>query len=224
MTTYYSVSKCKYMCFTKHKPNLTDMNFLTGDLDSMMNIIDELINDNTKTYNIVIDAESEAFKDIVFNFDESNIKINSETLKQDILGGGLLGSSTMLDALSDGVFSITPGRKAANIPILHPSQNHDIIDAVASNGLLSSPKVISEYSVGKLLTKISKLNSFNIYVIHSALKVDKFDGSYPSTYCIPRYSVGDGEVLSVFFRYISLIFFGYMSVFDFNDTERKYDI
>lgn len=224
MTTYYSVSKCKYMCFTKHKPQLNDMNYLSGDLNNMIHIIHGLIDDDTKTHNIVIDAESDAFKDIVFNFDESKMKINSETLKQDILGGGLLGSSTMLDALSDGVFSITPGRKAANIPVSHPSQNHDVIDAMASNGLLSSPKVISEYSIGKLLTEISKLNAFNIYIIHSALKVDKFDGSYPSMYCIPRYSVGEGEVLSVFFRYISLIFFGYLSVFDSNDTERKYDI
>ena len=107
---------------------------------------------------------------------------------------------------------------------MHPNQNHEVIDAIASNGLLYSPEVMSKYSIGKILINISRLNDFSIYIIHPSLKVDILDGIYPSSYNIPRYSVGEGEILSVFFRYISLLFYGYMSVYDNVDLERNYDI
>ena len=227
MTTYYDVCKCKLISFNKA---MKDVKISEGDKifisnNTSDNEIEQFINEHINEHvNIIIDAKSEKFNDIKFTFDESKEKLDSSTVKQEVLSGCSLGSSSILDAIQAKEFAINPGRKTSGIQSLHPSQNHDVIDAIASNGLLYSPGAMSEYSVGKLLLQFTRLNDFNIYIIHDALTVNVLDGTMPYSYTIPRYSVGDGEILSVFFRYISLIFFGYMSVYDAVDIERNYDI
>lgn len=240
MTTSYSVSKCKYICFCKHMPeNLKGIYINSDDLDfeSLENKFREFSDnsedvkdnsDNSDFINIIIDSTIPLFNDICFAVDEKKVEMNSATLKQDILAGGSLGSSQMLEAIASNKFVINAGRKGANISSVHINQNHDAIDAIASNGLLNSPTVLAANSVGKLLLLISKyFQSFKIYITSPYLKVDKFDGTVPSTYCVPRYAVGHGEILSVFFRYITLLFFGYSSVNTIGDSldhERMYDI
>ena len=226
MTTYYEISKCKYLSFNKSietiKLKNPDAKTIKIENDFNIDSLTEL-NEN-ETYNFIIDATANIFNDIVFKYDENKEKLDSSSIKQDVLSGCSLGSSNILDAIQLKEFAINPGRKTSGIQSLHPNQNHEVIDAIASNGLLYSPEVMSKYSIGKILINISRLNDFSIYIIHPSLKVDILDGIYPSSYNIPRYSVGEGEILSVFFRYISLLFYGYMSVYDNVDLERNYDI
>lgn len=222
MTTYYKICKCKYLSFNKSIETIENYKnyvLLNGELDEMIDKIN-----NSKNDTFIVDATSPAFNDIKFKFDEDKKNLSSDGIKQDIMSGISLGSSNMLDAIQSKEFAINPGRKTSGIISIHQNQNHDVIDAIASNGLLCSPKVMSEYSIGKLLLSLNKLTSFKIYIVHPSLKVDVLDGIFPSSYNVPRYAVGQGEILSVFFRYITILFFGYMSVYDNIDLERNYDI
>lgn len=190
-------------------------------LSEVLNSLEHITN-----HNIIIDAESDIFKDIEFKIDESKAMLPSEGLKQDVMSGISLGNSVMLDAIADQKFVILPGRKTSGIRN-NLNQNHECIDAIATNGLLSSPKVMSEYSIGKILNAISrsKLTGITMYIIHSALKVDVLSGSGISKYNVPAYIVGKGEILSVFFRYIAILFFPYLTVIDNdNDDNIKYDV
>ena len=228
---YYEPPKISNITFIK------DYNIITNDIvDQKVYTITKEKNINdiltdlqkmTDIKTIIIDAESNIFSDIEFKVDNTKIEVNSETLKQDVMSGISLGNSVMLDAIADQKFVILPGRKTGGIKN-NLNQNHDCIDAIASNGLLSSPKVMTEYSIGKILNEISNnhnLKELNLYIIHSALKVDKLNGNGINTYNIPRYAVGRGEILSVFFRYIALLFFPYLSVWNsLNDDNIKYDV
>jgi len=176
-----------------------------------------------KNINIIINAENPIFSDIKFTIDKSKVKLNSQNIKQNIMSGATLGSSNMLDAISEQKFAVILGRKTANLRNLQ-NQNHDCIDALVQNGLMGSPKIMSEYSVGKILIELTKFNKINLYIIHSALQVNSLEYDGISVYNVPRYTIGDGEILSVFFRYIAILFFPYLSITNVSDTEYKYDL
>lgn len=227
MTVYYEVNHLKFLSFNKTKPtNITTTIDLSemDDLDTMLNEIKS--HDPNDEHVVLIDATSKAFEDVVFNIDSSKVGLSSNNANktQDVNNGILLGSSNMLDAYSTGKFVITPGKKNANIQPVHQKQTHEVIDNLAINGLMNSPKVMSEISIGKLLIELSHFTNFKMYIIHPALKVSVLDGTLPSNYVIPCYTVGEGECLSVWFRYIALLFFGYTLPNDENDIERNYDI
>ena len=173
--------------------------------------------------NIIINAENPIFSDIKFTIDKSKVKLNSQNIKQNIMSGATLGSSNMLDAISEQKFAVILGRKTANLRNLQ-NQNHDCIDALVQNGLMGSPKIMSEYSVGKILIELTKFKKMNLYIIHSALQVNSLEYDGISVYNVPRYTIGDGEILSVFFRYIAILFFPYLSITNISDTEYKYDL
>ena len=176
-----------------------------------------------KNINIIINAENPIFSDIKFTIDKSKVKLNSQNIKQNIMSGATLGSSNMLDAISEQKFAVILGRKTANLRNLQ-NQNHDCIDALVQNGLMGSPKIMSEYSVGKILIELTKFDKINLYIIHSALQVNSLEYDGISVYNVPRYTIGDGEILSVFFRYIAILFFPYLSITNISDTEYKYDL
>lgn len=229
MTIYYQESRISSITFAKSERDLSALNipsestFYISDTDS----ISDIQHLTSEIKNIIINAESEIFNDIHFGFDDTKTEVNSESLHQDPMSGISLGNSVMLDSLTDNKFVILPGRKTSNIKS-NLNQNHECIDAIASNGLMSSPKIMSNYSVGKLILAISDnklLKDLNIYIIHSALKVNLLQGQGLTQYNIPRYAVGRGEILSVFYRYLALIFFPYMAVYDsINNINYKYDI
>jgi len=228
MTIYYEVSRVNSLTFVKNKSELNnDLSYfdLTTATD-LNDILNQIKNISDSTINFLFDAESSIFKDIVFAVNDDKVKTNSESLKQDVMSGISLGSSSLLDAIYDDKFVIMPGRKTANLKN-NLNQNHECIDAIANNGLMGSPKSMINYSLGKILLEISnnkKIENMTFNIIHSSLKVNKLTGSGISSYNIPRYSVGDGEILSVFFRYIALLFFPYMVVYNTNDIDYKYDI
>lgn len=237
MSIEYKIKRCNYICFVKSLDLIDESTKSESiilddtDLTDMLTKINSSNADNIK--NIIVDSTSTAFNDIVFKFDDSNKGLNSGKVKQEVLSGISLGSSTMLDAIASGEFNIINGKKSAGLPLIQ-NTNNEILDALAMNGLINSPKIMSEYSVGKLLLCISnrvnelsfnELNvSFNIYIYHPSLKADKFDGYSPATFNVPRYTIGEGEILSVWFRYIALIFFGYFNIINDANPEMKYDI
>ena len=237
MTLEYAVNKCKYFCFANSLNSIKDQLpenktiYLTKDtfkdtnpeeqLNNILNIIKEL--DSKNEYYFVIDSELEAFNDISFKFDSSKNGINSENVKRNVLDGISLGSSTMIDAISTNQFVIVNGKRNAGLD-LKKNNNNDVIDALATNGLFNSPKVMSEYSIGKILLSLSKFDSFKIFVVHSSLKALKFDGNIPTNHNVPRYAVGHGEILSVWYRYLSLLYYCYFTPLEMIDPEHKYDI
>ena len=197
---------------------------ISSKLNEVINEIRNLKNNkDDKNMNLIINAENPIFSDIKFTIDKSKVKLNSQNIKQDIMSGATLGSSNMLDAISEQKFAVILGRKTANLRNLQ-NQNHDCIDALVQNGLMGSPKIMSEYSVGKVLIELTKFDKLNLYIIHSALQVNSLEYNGISVYNVPRYIIGDGEILSVFFRYIAILFFPYLSITNISDTEYKYDL
>jgi hypothetical protein len=237
MTIYYQESRIQSINFAVSEYALKnfDISFPPDTLkiinsDSELelnNIIEEISKYPESIKNIIINAESPIFNDISFSVDSNKLEVNSESVHQEPMSGISLGNSAMLDSLTDNKFVILPGRKTSNIKS-NLNQNHECIDAIAANGLMSSPNVMSKYSVGKIILAISNnknLKDLNIYIIHSALKVKLLQGQGLSTNNIPRYAVGRGEILSVFYRYLAIIFFPYMTVYDsINNTNYRYDI
>lgn len=235
MTVYYEFNKVNKVGFVKSMSELSDISNpynITKDavsIDDVLHNIQKIVLTDDVCIPVIIDATSCVFADIVFNVDTTKVKVNSETLKQDVMSGASLGSSVMLDAIAADKFAILPGRKSANLQS-NVGQNHDVIDALATNGLMGSPKIMSEYSAGKVLMELSKLidrnpaSKLDIWIVHPALKVNKLEGVGVNIYNTPRYAVGEGEILSVFFRYIALIFFPYMSIYAEDDIDHKYDI
>lgn len=248
MSIEYKIKRCNYICFIKSldliDASVMSNSVLLNNSDTLNNMLDkldkyfevnfhetgskELSIESNNIKNIIVDSTSNVFKDIVFKFDDSNKGLNSGKVKQEILSGISLGSSTMLDAIASGEFNIINGKKSAGLPLIQ-NTNNEILDALAMNGLINSPKIMSEYSIGKLLLRISDIvnkldETFNIYIYHPSLKADKFDGYSPATFNVPRYTIGEGEVLSVWFRYIALIFFGYFNIVNDTNPEMKYDI
>jgi len=237
MTIYYQESRIQSINFAVSEYALKnfDISFPPDTLkiinsDSELelnNIIEEISKYPESIKNIIINAESPIFNDISFSVDSNKLEVNSESVHQEPMSGISLGNSAMLDSLTDNKFVILPGRKTSNIKS-NLNQNHECIDAIAANGLMSSPNVMSKYSVGKIILAISNnknLKDLNIYIIHSALKVKLLQGQGLSTNNIPRYAVGRGEILSVFYRYLAIIFFPYMTVYDsINNINYKYDI
>ena len=237
MTIYYQESRIQSINFAVSEYALKnfDISFPPDTLkiinsDSELelnNIIEEISKYPESIKNIIINAESPIFNDISFSVDSNKLEVNSESVHQEPMSGISLGNSAMLDSLTDNKFVILPGRKTSNIKS-NLNQNHECIDAIAANGLMSSPNVMSKYSVGRIILAISNnknLKDLNIYIIHSALKVKLLQGQGLSTNNIPRYAVGRGEILSVFYRYLAIIFFPYMTVYDsINNINYKYDI
>lgn len=198
-------------------------------LNEVINEIESLNGIDKNKIDIVIYAENPIFSDIKFTIDKSKVKLTSRNIKQNIMSGATLGSSNMLDAISEQKFAVILGRKTANLRNLQ-NQNHDCIDALVQNGLMGSPKIMTEYSIGKILNKLSKLNlnfnvqKFNFYIIHQALQVNNLEYNGILKYNVPVYSIGEGEILSVFFRYIAILFFPYLSITNISDDEYKYDL
>lgn len=232
MSIEYKIKRCNYICFVKSLDLIDESvksESIILDGENLSDMLTKINNSNVSNIkNIIVDSTSNVFNDIVFKFDDSNKGLNSGKVKQEVLSGISLGSSTMLDAIASGEFNIINGKKSAGLPLIQ-NTNNEVLDALAMNGLINSPKIMSEYSVGKLLLCISnRVNelgtTFNIYIYHPSLKADKFDGYSPATFNVPRYTIGEGEILSVWFRYIALLFFGYFNIINDTNPEMKYDI
>lgn len=229
MSIYYEVSKCKYIAFIKNlkylpekyknQKNIYKLGFDDKDINYIKNINDE-------HFTLIVNAESKLFSDVIFEINEEKIGESSKkgNKTQDVCRDILLGGGQQLEAFSNNRFTIIPGKRHAGIQNLHTKQNHDIIDSLARNGLMVTPITSSQFSVGQLFNILMHKKSFDIIIVHSALEVSIRESNYPGEYVEPAYIIGKGEIMTVFYRYICLYFFGYLSVNDDEDRDKIYDI
>lgn len=230
MSIYYEVSKCKYIAFIKNlkylpekyknQKNIYKLGFNNSDkLDQINDIQDE-------HFTLIINSESNLFSDIIFEINEEKIGESSKkgNKTQDVCRDVLLGGGQQLEAFSNNRFTIIPGKRHAGIQSLHPKQNHDIIDSLARNGLMVTPITSTQFSVGQLFNILMTKKNFDIIIVHSALEVSIRESNCPGDYVEPAYIIGKGEIVTVFYRYICLYFFGYLSVNSDEDRDRIYDI
>ena len=229
MSIYYEVSKCKYIAFIKDLKYIQDKitskpTYKLGfDEDSKIEDIEKI---EDEYFTLIINAESELFSDVVFEVNQEKLgessKVGNKT--QDVCRDVLLGGSQQLEAFSNSKFTIIPGKRNAGIQSYHPKQNHDVIDSIARNGLMVTPITSTQFSIGRLFNILCTKKSFDIIILHSKLEVSIRDSSYPNDYVEPAYIVGQGEITTVFYRYICLYFFGYISVSNEEDRDRIYDL
>lgn len=243
MTVYYEVCKCKYIAFIRdlsHIPShiinsddsywlgfkensLKDININDSNIKTTIDSINDIKSDH---FSIIINAESELFNDVNFEVNQEKIGESSKSTNktQDVCRDVLLGGSQQLEAFSNSKFTIIPGKRSAGIQNIHPKQNHGVIDSIARNGLMVTPMTSTQFSVGQLFNILAKKNSFNIIILHNSLEIPIREANYPGEYVEPAYTVGQGEITTVFYRYICLYFFGYTLVFNEQDRDRIYDI
>lgn len=224
MTTYYEVQKLKYLCFAKEIKYVSDERLRNSvDYKTFMN--DDFKPEDHDFFTLIVDSESSDFNDIDFEIDkEHEGESNKNNKTQDVMSGQLLGSSVVISAFNDEKFVIIPGKKNANIQNQSDKYNNEILDSLAVNGLLMSPHGMIQYSVGRMVQKLTQFNSFAVIILNKNLMTDKIDCIYPSILSIPSYIIGKGEILTVFYRYLILTFFGYQSVHDEADREIIYDV
>lgn len=227
MTTFYSVSKCNYVAFVRSDNDISP-DFIVGktyNYESLKQV--EQIKDDEFT--LIVDTLHDDFKDIEIQIDQTKEGKNSSQVKtQDVLGkenqSNILGSSNMLEGFNSGKFVIIPGKMNASIQPCHIKQNHEVCDEIAKNGVLTSPKVSTEISIGRLMNALMKKTKFNIIIKNPYLSQSTFHSKFINSYSRPVYIVGKGEVCAIFFKYIAKNFFGYMTVYDDSNPERSYDI
>jgi hypothetical protein len=175
-----------------------------------------------KTINIYIDTTSKNFEDIKIIKSSDNENERSDKISKDIQKS-LMGSSDNLEAIKSNQYSIVHGKKNANIQQISISQNHEVIDSLAVNGVMMGPKTELN-SIKTLFNKISKLTSFTLTLYNPYLMVETIEAINPNLYSVPVVIVGKGDILKIFYRYICLYFFGYMTIKDLSNPDSKYEI
>lgn len=221
MTTEYAIKKCKFFGFAKTMKD-ADKNIDGFNFVQKLEDLDEI---NEKDPIIVIDLESKIFDDIKIakpKTDKEKIETtNEKTLTKDDMKRQLSGESSQLDAFTQNTFAVILGKKSANIPT-HFGQNHDVLDSLARNGVVCSPKSSEVLSIQRLMEKLHKFSSFSIFAIHSALDLSFVSHEYPSEISHPSYIIGKGEICAIFYRYLLLNFFGYCSIITDSMRENNY--
>lgn len=225
MSTQYRVSKCKYITFTPSEDEWTKTRLSVNDLPKYYYKSDDsnfgLPTDKIQPFHFIIYTDDN-FSDIKFPKHEEEGGNSKQVNKtQDVKKDGMLGGGNNILAFSKQQFTVIAGKSNAGICSTHAKQNHGIVDVIAKNGILTSPK--AKNSIKTLFDKLSEYRSFEIAIVCPHL-ISYFDGKYPSDYSRPSYIVGKGEITAVIFWYICLYFFGYSCVYDDTNIERNYDI
>jgi hypothetical protein len=238
MSTQYRVSKCKYITFsptekewenTRHTINKlptyyfdkTKSDFgLPTNKRAGFNFV--IYTHGSKNQDVDHELTCSNFPDIKFPKTEDAGASSKQVNKtQDVKKDAMLGGGNNILAFSKQQFTVIAGKSNAGIQSVHSKQNHGVVDVIAKNGILTSPK--SKNSIKTLFELLSEYDSFEIVIICPYL-ISYFDGKYPSDYSRPSYIVGKGELSAVFFWYICLYFFGYSCVYDDTNIERNYDV
>lgn len=162
---------------------------------------------------------------IVIDKEDTNTSSKSALYKPDREGlkKATLGNSTQLEAFSKNKFTVIHTKKSANIDDSQTyHRNHDILHSLARNGVVCSPDTGAELSLSKLVNKLKTYEKFNIVFIHPSYELKVTRGDYPSELVEPSYTINSGELLAIVYRYISINFFGYCSVFTEGMEELEY--
>jgi hypothetical protein len=216
----YQLLKCKGFRFIRDEPEtLNDYNLIIDDLHPISEI-SEISSDSL--IKIFINTTSKEFDDIHILTSEDNKFEASDKIQKDIQKP-LMGASDNLEAIKTNQYSITRGKKNANIQNLHLFQNHEVIDSLAVNGVMMGPKTELN-SIKTLFNKISKFNSFELTLYNPNLLVEEIESPSPTLFSVPVVVSGKGDILNIFYRYICLYFYSYMSIKDMFDSDSKYEI
>lgn len=231
MSIQYDVTKCKYFAFVQDKSCIDNLikpltNVMTIDEFSKMDNDFEDKLKYFKHFSLLIDAESEIFSDIEIDADGENVGVSSSqrTDSNDLNSTIIMDGSKQVVAFTNNKFAINRSKRTAGIESSHPKQNHEVIDSIAHNGVLYAPEVSTKCSIGRLFNALSKYNSFDLIIMHKSLEEPIREGAAPSEYVMPVYTLGEGEITAVFYRYICTYFYGYIGIFNEEDREHNYDL
>ena len=169
---------------------------------------------------------SEIFSDIEVSVDKNDKNTSTSLYRadQDSLKKAALGKTTQLDAFSENKFAVIHTKKKCGIENKVRNQNHDVLDTLAVNGVMKSPDTLKPLSIYKLMKVLEKFDSFNIVFIHPSYEVRSMKAEYPCEQLIPAYTINEGEILAVVYRYLVMYFFGYCSIITDSMLEWRYYI
>jgi hypothetical protein len=164
------------------------------------------------------------FKDIVISVEDNAEGLSSnmyKTSREDIKKA-TFGHSASLEAFTKGTFTVLRNRKTANIENSTLKQNHEILNLIASNGVICTPESKEILSLDLLMKKLSRCNNFSIILVHPSLE-QKFVGfDKPTEFSKPEYSLNGGELIAIVYRYLLINFFGMHSIVDEDKLEYQY--
>lgn len=174
-------------------------------------------------YDVVNTTPFEDIK-IIINKDDINASSNSSIYKHspDDLKKAAVGNSTQLEAFSKNKFTVIHNKKSANIENYISKRNHDVLDSLARNGVVCSPNTEYELSLCTLMKALRRFKNFDIVFIHPSYELKITRAEYPSEIVEPSYIVNEGELLAVAYRFITVNYFGYCSVFNSEMEEFNY--
>lgn len=245
MTTSYKYKKCNIFGFAQSVDSIADKfnNVIIVD-DSPLVLTNEFVEQNRRLKltatdtqadipTFIINLEGEWFSDINILTDENKQDIDKQNqigtnnYKHDDneLAKIITGQSTQLEAFTKNVYTVIYGKKTANISQGTNNAhifNHNIIDSLARNGVISDQVSDNVLSVHMLFKQLEKLYTFNIFFVHSALELEYIQHESPTEISHPVYTKGKGEICAVVYRLLLLKFFPYLTIVSESMRENAY--
>lgn len=171
---------------------------------------------------ITIVSNTKPFSDIKIAVDKTESGSSSRVFHgKDYLQRQLGGDSTQLEAFSKGIFTVIHGKKSAGLAYENRLMNHDVLDLLARNGVMHIPKDMANCSFEKLMNVFKQCKSFDVVFVHPSLLSKSIVVETPSEPVLPEYTLQQGEIIAIAFRYICVHFFGYKGVYD--ESLKEYD-
>lgn len=174
---------------------------------------------------IIIDLECDIFNDIKISMpkiQKAGESSKEQQVSKEEMQEQLSGKSTSLDAFSNNLFAVIYGKKGANIQSCNAKQNHGVLDSLARNGVVCTPKTQNVLSFQRIIDYLKKLKNFSVFGMHSALELPFDEQEYPSEISHPSYKLANGEITAILYRYILINFYGYCSIVTDSMRENAY--
>ena len=215
---------------------LTD-EFIEQNRQMKLRAVDDNEEDLDEVPTFVVNLEGKWFNDVCILTDEnkeanlsggkeaSNTSTNNYRHDDNELSKIITGQSTQLEAFTKNVYTVIYGKKTANIPQGTNNAhvfNHNVIDSLARNGIISDQVSDNVLSVHQLFKQLEKLYLFNIFFIHSALELEFIQHDSPTDISHPVYIKGKGEICAVVYRLLLLKFFPYLTIVSESMRENAY--
>jgi hypothetical protein len=174
------------------------------------------------TQTVIIPTDE--FTDIEITVDSNAEGLSSsmyETSQEDLKKAST-GNSSSLDAFTKGTFTVLRGRKHANIENVTLKQNHDVLNLLASNGVICTPITKEKLNIDILVQKLAECNNFDICFVHPSLEQKSVTFDNPTEFFKPEYQLQTGELIAVVYRYMLINFFGMHSIINEDKLEYQY--
>jgi hypothetical protein len=178
----------------------------------------------TSSFEVLCILPTSFFKDIIITVDDNAEGLSSnmyKTSREDIKKASF-GNSASLEAFTKGTFTVLRNRKTANIENSTLKQNHEVLNLIATNGVVCTPETKEILSLDLLMQKLSKCNNFSIVFVHPALEQKYVAFDKPTEFSKPEYTLNGGELIAIVYRYMLIHFFGMHSIRDEDKLEYQY--